>query len=66
MYCGTVTCIHHQSSGINIKSQVRDAASSGSTMANDMKFYFKHFEHMEKLEALDNLSLSIGVEPPVI
>lgn len=66
MYCGTVTCIHHQLSGINFKEQKSSTASTGSIMGNDIKFYFKHADHLERLREFDNLSLDIGVEPPVI
>lgn len=66
MYCGQVTCIHHQLSGINFKKQGWTPASTGSTMGNDIKFYFKHFDHMDQLKALDNLSLDLGVDLPEI
>lgn len=63
MYCGTVTCEHHQGSGIKlVQAQEWNAGRTGNTMGNDIKFYFKHFDHMEKLQALDNLSIDIGFE----
>jgi len=65
MYCGTVTCQHHQGSGVSlIHVQEWNAARTGNAMGNDIKFYFKHFDHMEKMQALDNLSMDVGVTQP--
>ncbi|WP_041720933.1 glycosyltransferase family 2 protein [Pseudodesulfovibrio piezophilus] len=64
MYCGLVTCVHHQSSGVNFKRINDNIAATGSTMGNDIKFYFKHLEHMHAVKALDNLSLDLGVRLP--
>lgn len=65
MYCGTVTCEHLQGSGISlIHVQDWNASRTGNAMGNDIKFYFKHFDHMDKLQALDNLSLDVGVSQP--
>lgn len=66
MYCGLVTCIHHQSSGVNFKKMNTNISATGSTMGNDIKLFFKHVDHLEKLEALDNLSLDLGVDLPEI
>ena len=67
MYCGTVTCEHLQGSGVSlITAQEWDANRTGNAMGNDIKFYFKHFDHMDELEKFDNLSLSLGVELPEI
>ncbi|WP_285907385.1 glycosyltransferase family A protein [Pseudodesulfovibrio pelocollis] len=64
MYCGPVACIHHQSSGVNATKVQWRPSSVGSVMGNDIKFYFKHFDHLPRLKALDNLSLDLGVPLP--
>jgi len=64
MYCGTVCCQHHQGTGFNARRQAEwNPGRFGNTMGNDIKFYFKHYDHMDKLQALDNLSIDLGVEP---
>ncbi|MBI5520103.1 MAG: glycosyltransferase [Desulfovibrio sp.] len=57
MYCGLVTCVHHQSSGWGVRTSLSDIARAGNAIGNDLKFFYKHFPNMEKLHALDNLSL---------
>ncbi|QJB56289.1 glycosyltransferase family A protein [Pseudodesulfovibrio sp. zrk46] len=65
MYCGTVTCQHHQGSGISlIYAQEWNASRTGNAMGNDIKFFFKHFDHMERMQALDSLSLGEDVPLP--
>jgi GT2 family glycosyltransferase len=64
MYCGTVACIHHQSSGTNATRKQWQAASVGGIMGNDIKFYYKHADHLDRLKALDNLGLDLGVPLP--
>lgn len=66
MYCGHVTCVHHQSSGVRQDVDGPGLDSIGSTLGNDIKFYFKHAEQLEKLSQLDNLSLELGVNVPEI
>ncbi len=56
-YCGTVTCVHRQDSGSGAKSRL-SVASHGSIMGNDLKFFYKWFEKMEEVRALDSLSLN--------
>ena len=65
MYTGLVTCIHHQCSGTNaLKPQKRTMAQIGGIMGNDLKFYFKHADHLDEIGKLDNLSLDLGCEQP--
>ena len=65
VHCGTVTCEHHQGSGIAlIKAQEWNAGRTGNAMGNDIKFFFKRFDQMGRMKALDNLSLDLGVEQP--
>jgi len=67
MYCGTVTCEHHQGSGVAlIKAQEWEPNRVGNAMGNDLKFYFKHYNQMNEVEKLDNLSIPLGVELPEI
>jgi GT2 family glycosyltransferase len=66
MFCGPVTCIHHQSSGTNTKTVGWKPASIGSIMGNDIKFFYKHVDRLDRLKALDNLSLDLGVPLPEI
>lgn len=60
MYCGLVTCVHHQSSGLGLQSDPREIARTGNCIGNDIKLFCKHFGHMAELRKLDNLSLLSG------
>lgn len=60
MYCGLVSCVHHQSSGLGARSTPADFARTGNAIGNDVKLFYKHFAQIEKLRALDNLSLPQG------
>lgn len=64
MYTGLVTCIHHQSSGTNVKKQDHDFSRLGSIMGNDIKLFAKHSGRLDRLRKLDNLSLDFGVGIP--
>jgi GT2 family glycosyltransferase len=66
MYCGQVACIHHQSSGKNETKVEWRPSEVGGIMGNDIKFFYKHADHLDALKALDNLSLDLGVELPEI
>jgi GT2 family glycosyltransferase len=57
MYCGLVTCVHHQSSGTGMHSNAADFARTGNSIGNDIKLFYKHLAHMDELRKLDNLSL---------
>ncbi len=57
MYCGLVTCVHHQSSGTGLHSDATDFARIGNSIGNDIKLFYKHFNHMKGLRKLNNLSL---------
>jgi len=57
MYCGLVACVHHQSSGLGLKTDPREIARTGNGIGNDIKLFYKHFGHMDALRKLDNLSL---------
>lgn len=57
MYCGLVTCVHHQSSGIGANTDLSDAPRLGNCLGNDVKLFYKHFTHLDELRKLDNLSL---------
>ncbi|ADU61281.1 MAG: glycosyltransferase [Pseudodesulfovibrio sp.] len=66
MYCGPVTCVHHQSSGKNETRATMKMPDLGAIMGNDIKFYYKHAGHLDRLKALDNLGLDLGVPLPEI
>lgn len=57
MYCGLVTCVHHQSSGIGANTDLSDSPRLGNCLGNDIKLFYKHLDHMDELRKLDNLSL---------
>ncbi|MBU1039788.1 MAG: glycosyltransferase [Proteobacteria bacterium] len=57
MYCGLVTCVHHQSSGLGQRTQARNPAMIGNCLGNDVKMYYKHFARLSELRQLDSLSL---------
>lgn len=57
MYCGLVTCVHHQSSGIGANTDLSDFLRVGNCIGNDIKLFYKHLGHMDELRKLDNLSL---------
>ncbi|MFH1914917.1 MAG: glycosyltransferase family A protein [Pseudomonadota bacterium] len=63
MYCGTVTCTHLQQSGRKLFQEF-DPSRTGNTMGNDLKLYFKYFNDLPRLKALDNLSIDLGVPLP--
>lgn len=57
-YCGLVSCIHRQKSGLGQYASV-DTSSLGNTLGNDIKLHYKHAHHMDELAKLDNLSLPV-------
>jgi len=57
MYCGLVTCVHHQSSGIGANTDLSDFLRVGNCIGNDIKLFYKHLGHIDELRKLDNLSL---------
>lgn len=61
-YCGTVTCEHHQHSGvdgINVRRQT-SLAETGGILGNDLKLNYKHAENMPRLRELaDAMHLEI-------
>ncbi len=57
MYCGLVSCVHKQSSGVGMRSDHGDIARVGNVIGNDIKLYYKHLPHFAQLAGLDNLSL---------
>jgi len=57
MYCGLVTCVHHQSSGTGLHSDAADFARTGNSVGNDIKLFYKHVLRMAELRKLDNVSL---------
>jgi len=63
MYCGTVTCRHLQGTGFK-PFQDFDPTRAGNIMGNDIKLFFKYFNDLPKLAALDNLSIDLGVPKP--
>lgn len=57
MYCGLVSCVHKQSSGVGMRSDRGDIVRTGNVIGNDIKLFYKHLPHHARLAALDNLSL---------
>jgi len=53
VYTGLVPCIHHQSSGVGIRSK-HDMAKLGNCMGNDVKMCFKYLDRLGELEKLRN------------
>ena len=58
MYTGLVTCVHHQGSGVGVRTNA-DLARMGNVLGNDVKLFYKHTTDMEALAAMDNLSLDL-------
>jgi GT2 family glycosyltransferase len=56
MYCGLVTCVHHQSSGAVVAYDPAAIARIGNCIGNDIKLFYKHYLRMDELRKLDNLS----------
>lgn len=54
IYCGLVSCCHHQMSGVG-RSTAADIARRGNVIGNDAKFYFKFQPYLDKLSKLNNL-----------
>jgi len=57
MYCGLVTCVHHQLSGLGQRTQARSPTMVGNCLGNDVKMFYKHFMRLSELGQLDSLSL---------
>ncbi|MDP3428070.1 MAG: glycosyltransferase [Humidesulfovibrio sp.] len=57
MYCGLVTCVHHQLSGLGQRTQARNPAMIGNCLGNDVKMYYKHVGRLSEQRRLDSLSL---------
>ncbi len=55
MYCGLVTCTHHQMSGVG-QTTVSDTSRQGNVIGNDAKFFYKYCNQIDKLAMLNNLS----------
>ncbi|GFK94471.1 hypothetical protein NNJEOMEG_02316 [Fundidesulfovibrio magnetotacticus] len=51
MYCGTVTCVHRQTSGVSVRS-VLSMSSLGNITGNDVKFHFKWLDRWEEMRRL--------------
>lgn len=56
MYCGLVTCVHHQSSGALLGYDPSIIPRIGNCIGNDIKLFYKHYLRMDELRKLDNLS----------
>ncbi|MEF2231219.1 MAG: glycosyltransferase [Pseudodesulfovibrio sp.] len=63
MYCGTVACNHLQQSGFK-PFQEFEPTRVGNVMGNDIKLFYKYFNDLPRLQALDNLSIDLGVPKP--
>ncbi|NHZ47052.1 glycosyltransferase [Nitratidesulfovibrio liaohensis] len=50
VYCGLVSCVHHQMSGVGIGNV--HAARMGNVLGNDVKFYYRFAEHLDALSQL--------------
>lgn len=47
VYCGLTACVHHQRTGTAASRK-----SAGNTMGNDIKFSFKHRDHLDALRSI--------------
>ena len=52
MYCGTVTCEHHQDSGVGVGRTRLSHAALGSIWGNDLKLNYKHIDKLGTLKSL--------------
>ena len=50
MYCGLVSCVHHQMSGVGIGNV--HAARMGNVLGNDVKFYYRFADRLDELRRL--------------
>ncbi|EGY25533.1 glycosyl transferase 2 family protein [Desulfovibrio sp. A2] len=50
VYCGLVTCVHHQMSGTGIGNT--QIVRLGNVLGNDVKFYYRFAEHLAALKEL--------------
>jgi len=55
MYCGRVSCVHRQSSGL-AENAAWSADRTGNALGNDIKLYYKHRARLDDLAKLDSLS----------
>lgn len=55
IYCGLVTCCHHQMSGIGRNTPI-SPDRAGNVLGNDVKFSYKYFPHIDKLKTFNNLN----------
>ena len=52
VYCGLVTCVHKQSSGVHVAKKRQPWSSFGNVMGNDIKLFFNHLDHLDELNRL--------------
>lgn len=50
MYCGLVTCVHHQMSGVGIGNV--HVGRMGNVLGNDVKFYYRFADRLDELRGL--------------
>lgn len=53
LYCGQVACVHAQSSGLTATTG-RTSMAFGNAAGNDLKFFYKHRDHLDALRGLDS------------
>ncbi|WP_243439131.1 glycosyltransferase [Fundidesulfovibrio soli] len=56
-YCGTVTCVHKQSSGVSLRAGF-DYDRQSNVNGNDVKFFYKYQGMLGAMSRLDSLSLN--------
>jgi hypothetical protein len=53
VYCGEVTCMHHQNSGLGVGRGAKlSQAAVGSIIGNDIKLTYKHAKNLDALAEL--------------
>ena len=61
LYCGEVTCVHHQNSGVGM-TNAPTTGRWGNVLGNDVKLTYKHEAHRERLLAI-NREIHERLEP---
>ncbi len=63
VYCGLVTCCHHQMSGMG-RATPKTLVRFGNVIGNDVKFFYKYIERLDQLATMNNLVVRLATQKP--
>ena len=56
-YCGLVSLIHHQNSGMSVRQN--DPVKIGNVFGNDIKFFYKHVHRIKEIRSLRSSAVAL-------